>query len=95
MNLEIFLESTNPANVYVGEEDGADGDTGWLLPLLTYTTEQRDGMPKLTPPPLDPKLLTVWAAQLRVVAQTLDDLAQEMQPAVCFPSMGMEGSNGL
>ena len=88
MNLEVFLESTNPANVFVGEED-ADGD-GWLAPLSTYTTDQRDGMPKLTPPPLDTELLTVWAAQLRTVAQTLDDLAQEMQPQICFPLAGTE-----
>lgn len=93
MNLEIFLESINPASVYVGEED-ADGD-GWLAPLSAYTTDQHDGMPKLTPPPLDTELLTVWAAQLRTVAQQLDDLAQEMQPAVCFPSSGAEGDNGL
>ncbi len=33
---------------------------------------------------------TVWAAQLRLVAQQLDDLAAEMQPQVCFPTTGME-----
>lgn len=89
MNLEIFLESTNPANVFVGEEGEGD-DIGWLLPLSTYTTDQHDGMPKPTPPQLDPEQLVVWAAQLRTVAQQLDDLAQEMQPQICFPTAGME-----
>lgn len=76
MNLELFLESTAPANVFIGD----DGDNiGWLVPLSAYTTDQHDGAPKPTPPALDPKQLTVWAAQLRMVAQQLDDLAQDMQ----------------
>lgn len=92
MNLELFLESTSPANVYVGEED-ADGNTGWLLPLSAWTTDQHDGMLSPHTPALSPEQLTVWSAQLRMVAQQLDDLTEGMQPQICFPTTGREGSN--
>lgn len=78
MSLELFLESTAPANVFIGDE--GDGDNiGWLVPLSAYATDQHDDAPKPHPPALDSKQITVWAAQLRMVAQQLDDLAQDMQ----------------
>jgi len=94
-DLQVMIDGTNQPSVWVGYED-PDGN-GWLLPLDTYTVGQADGKPQPTPPPLDTEQLTVWAAQLRVVAQMLDSLAAEMQPAICYPTTGSEGeeSNGL
>ena len=86
--LQVYVEDQF-VNTFVCGEDN-DGGVEWALPLSTYATDRRDGMPKPTPPALDPEQLTVWAARLRVVAQQLDDLAAEMQPQVCFPTMGME-----
>lgn len=75
--LQVYVDGAFVNTFVCGEDD--DGGVEWALPLSTYTTDQHDGMPKPHPPALDPQQLTVWAAQLRMVAQQLDDLAQDMQ----------------
>jgi len=42
---------------------------------------------------LSPEQATTWAAQLRLMAEQFERWAAEMQPAICFPTMGMEDSN--
>jgi hypothetical protein len=40
---------------------------------------------------MPPTLAIEWAAKLETFAYMLRTYAAEMQPAVCFPSSGMEG----
>lgn len=77
LNLQCYI-SGDQVQTEIG-----DGDTVLPIPDVWNWAGNIQG--------LSPEQLTVWAAQLRMVAQQLDDMAQEMQPQICFPTTGMEG----
>lgn len=72
LNLEVFVEgSGDSVSAYVCGNDASG--RGWACPVVSYIEDPSYAV-------LSPEQLTVWSAQLRMVAQQLQDLAEEFPP---------------